>query len=85
MEYEVNLNKEGFTMSRARIRNKELKYKDKKYIINLIEDKIYVDELKQIATLYYVREYSQLDISFELDKCEKSIYNSLKEINRILE
>ena len=72
-------------MSRARIRNKELKNTNKKDMINMIEDKIYVEELKQIATLYYVRELSQLDISFELNKCEKSIYNSIKEINQILE
>lgn len=72
-------------MSRARIRNKNLKNKNKKEIINLIEERIYVDELKQIAMLYYVKEFSQLDISFETDKCEKSIYNYIKEISKILE
>lgn len=72
-------------MTRARIRNKQLKNKDKKELINLIEEKIYVDELKEIAILYYVREFSQLDISFELNKCEKSIYNNIKEINKLIE
>jgi hypothetical protein len=72
-------------MSRARIRNKNLKNKNKKEIINLIEERIYVDELKQIAMLYYVKEFSQLDISFEINKCEKSIYNYIKEISKILE
>ena len=51
----------------------------------MIEEKIYVEELKDIATLYYIKEFSQLDISFELNKCEKSIYNYLKEIEKILE
>jgi hypothetical protein len=72
-------------MCRARIRNKELKNMKKIDLINMIENKIYVPELKNIATLYYINEYSQLDISFELNKCEKSIYNSLKEIEKILE
>ena len=72
-------------MCRARIRNKELKHMDKSALINRIENKIYVQELKDIAMLYYIKEYSQLDISFELEKCEKSIYNSLKEIEKILE
>ena len=72
-------------MCRARIRNKELKNMKKQDLIKMIEEKIYVEELKDIATLYYIKEFSQLDISFELNKCEKSIYNALKEIERILE
>lgn len=72
-------------MCRARIRNKELKNMNKQELIEKINQKIYVEELKNIAILYYINEYSQLDISFELNKCEKSIYNSLKEIEQILE
>ena len=72
-------------MCRARIRNKELKNMNKQELLEKINQKIYVEELKNIAILYYINEYSQLDISFELNKCEKSIYNSLKEIEQILE
>lgn len=72
-------------MSRARIRNKELKNMNKTDLIKKIEERIYAKELKEIANLYYINECSQLDISFELNKCEKSIYNSLKEIEQILE
>ena len=68
-------------MCRARIRNKELKNMKKQDLIKMIEEKIYVEELKDIATLYYIKEFSQLDISFELNKCEKSIYNALKEFD----
>jgi hypothetical protein len=35
--------------------------------------------------MYFVNEYSQLDISFEFDKCEKSICVYIKEIQKILE
>jgi len=72
-------------MCRARIRNKELKNMNKQELIEKINQKIYVEELKNIAMLYYINEFSQLDISFELNKCEKSIYNYLKEIEQILE
>lgn len=71
-------------MTRARIRNKMLKVLDKKELINIINNKIYVEELKEIAFLYFIKEYSQIDISFELNKCEKSIYNLIKEIESIL-
>ena len=72
-------------MTRARIRNKNIINMDKKELIELIENKIYVPELKDIAMLYYVKEYSQLDISFELVKCEKSICVYIKEIQKIIE
>lgn len=72
-------------MTRARIRNKNIKLMDKRELIERIENRIYVPELKDIAMLYYVKEYSQLDISFELGKCEKSICVYIKEIQTILE
>ena len=72
-------------MSRARFRNKELKGINKEELIKMIESKIYISELKEIATLYYVQEHSQIDISFELNKSEKKIFNSIKEIKKILE
>ena len=72
-------------MSRARFRNKELKGINKEELIKMIESKIYISELKEIATLYYVQEHSQIDISFELNKSEKTIFNSIKEIKKILE
>lgn len=72
-------------MSRARFRNKELKNINKQELIKMIESKIYISELKEIATLYYVQEHSQIDISFELNKSEKTIFNSIKEIKKILE
>lgn len=72
-------------MSRARIRNKELKNMNKLDLMKTIEEKIFVEELKEVAKLYYVKEYSQLDISFELDKSEKSICTYIKEIQKIIE
>ena len=72
-------------MTRARIRNKTIKLMDKKELIERIEERIYVPELKDIAMLYYIKEYSQLDISFELGKCEKSICVYIKEIQTMLE
>lgn len=72
-------------MSRARFRNKELKKINKQELIKMIESKIYISELKEIATLYYVQEHSQIDISFELNKSERTIFSSIKEIEKILE
>lgn len=72
-------------MSRARFRNKELKNINKQELIKMIESKIYISELKEIATLYYVQEHSQIDISFELNKSERTIFSSIKEIEKILE
>lgn len=72
-------------MTRARIRNKNLKHMNKNELIERIESRIYVQELKDIAKMYFVNEYSQLDISFEFDKCEKSICVYIKEIQKILE
>ena len=72
-------------MTRARIRNKTLKKMNKQEIIERIESRIYVQELKDIANMYFVKEYSQLDISFEMDKCEKSICVYIKEIQKIIE
>lgn len=72
-------------MSRARLRNKELKSINKEELIKMIESKIHISELKEIATLYYVKEHSQIDISFELNKSERTIFSSIKEIEKILE
>ena len=56
---------------RARIR-KTLSEKQ----INQIKDV----ELKQIGYMYFVEHKSQLDIAFELNYCEKTIQNRIKEI-----
>lgn len=58
-------------MCRARIRSKIDVQK-----INEIQ----CEELKQIAILYFIKEYSQLDIAYELNLSEKTIYNRIKEI-----
>lgn len=58
-------------MSRARIRSK--------IDVQKIEE-LKVEELKKIANLYYVKELSELDIAFELDVSEKTIYRRIKEI-----
>ena len=42
-------------MSRARIRNKELKNMNKLDLMKTIEEKIFVEELKEVAKLYYVK------------------------------
>lgn len=58
-------------MCRARIRSKIEVQKI---------DEIKCDELRQIAYLYYIKEYSQLDIAFQMNLSEKTIYRRLKEI-----
>lgn len=69
-------------MSRARIRKYKDINKDKlKEIISNIE----IEELKEIAELYYVKECSELDISFELDYSERTIRYRISEINKIIE
>lgn len=72
-------------MSRARIKNKKFKKNNKQELIQMIESKIYISELKEIATLYFIKEMTALDISFIVNKCDKCVYKDIKEIEKILE
>ena len=58
-------------MSRARIR----KYINEE-VINQIKD----IKLGKIGYMYFIEHKSMLDISFELDVCEKTIQRRIKEI-----
>lgn len=66
-------------MSRARIRKYNY-YKDIKQKIEYIDD----IELKKIAYMYFIEHRSQLDISFELELSDKTIYRRIKEIKEYL-
>lgn len=66
-------------MSRARIRKYNY-YKDIKQKIEYIDD----IELKKIAIMYFIEHRSQLDISFELELSDKTIYRRIKEIKEYL-
>lgn len=69
-------------MTRARLRNyKDIEKNRLKEIIECID----IEELKRIADLYYIKEYSQLDICFELDCHERTIQRKIKEIKEIIE
>lgn len=69
-------------MTRARIKNYKNVDKNK---LKVIISNIDTEELKEIANLYYIKEYSQLDISFELNCCEKTIQRKIKEVNKMIE